>query len=64
MCDYSLFGLCAGRASVAQSDGCAKDPIAPRTINTSASQYASSGKFGLDEGGILVFDWGLACISC
>ncbi|TEA77864.1 D-glucuronyl C5-epimerase family protein [Allopusillimonas ginsengisoli] len=39
---------------------CLRFPIAPRTLNAAASEYASSGKFGLDENGILVFDYGTA----
>jgi len=36
---------------------CAKYPAAPRTIHASAAEYASSGKFSLDDEQILVFDY-------
>ena len=60
-CAYMFtFSSLVGLIPLAQASSCGPYPIAPRTVNAPASQYASSGKFGLDEEGILTFDYGVA----
>lgn len=52
--------LSAPSSSAFTTQECLRYPVAPRTLNAPASEYAASGKFGLDENGILIFDYGTA----